>query len=209
MLKLITKIITKHSDQILTSEEQQGFRNNRSTIDATFILRQIIEKAIEFNKPAYLCFVDLIQAFDRIQLTELLNILHENQVDAKIVKLIKELNTENTTKIKTNYGITEEIPVASGGTDGDTEDEDNLQRILHKLHQEAEKYMKISTPKTKSMVISKEPIRCKLVIDNQLIEQVSSFNYLGVNISSSRDITKEVRLQANRASLIAGYLRNM
>jgi len=51
MLKLMTRIIIEYiSNQILISEEQQGF--NRSTIDAKFILRQIIEKAIEFNKLA-------------------------------------------------------------------------------------------------------------------------------------------------------------
>ena len=31
-------------------EEQQGLRNNKSAIDAIFIIRQITEKAIEFNK---------------------------------------------------------------------------------------------------------------------------------------------------------------
>lgn len=36
------------------------------------------------------------------------------------MKLIKELNTENTTKIKTDHGTTEEIPVASGIRQGDS-----------------------------------------------------------------------------------------
>lgn len=69
--------------------------------------------------------------------------------------------------------------------------------------------MKVSIPKTKSMVISKELIRCKLAIDDQLIEQVFSFNYLDINTSSSRDVTKEVRSQVNRASIISGCLRDI
>lgn len=62
---------------------------------------------------------------------------------------------------------------------------------------------------TKSMVVSKEPIRCKLAIDNHLIEQVSSFNYFGVLTSRDRNITKEVRTQANKAAIILGYLRDI
>ncbi|XP_019765820.1 uncharacterized protein LOC109541399 [Dendroctonus ponderosae] len=42
----------KLEEHIEKSEEQQGFRRNRSTTDAIFIVKQIKEKAIEFNTPA-------------------------------------------------------------------------------------------------------------------------------------------------------------
>ena len=38
------------------------------------------------------------------------------------------------------------------------------------------------------------------------IEQVTSFNYLGVQITSSKDLTTEVKHQANKASRISGCL---
>lgn len=50
--KLLTKILAKEIAQTGINEEQQGFRQNRSTVDAIFILRQISEKAIEFDKTA-------------------------------------------------------------------------------------------------------------------------------------------------------------
>ena len=53
---------------------QQGFRTERSCIDAV-IVKQIAEKALEFNKPAYICFVDLEKAFDNLDLWDILNIL--------------------------------------------------------------------------------------------------------------------------------------
>lgn len=34
------------------SEEQQGLRNNRSTVDAIFIVKQIVEESIEYYKLA-------------------------------------------------------------------------------------------------------------------------------------------------------------
>jgi len=53
-------------------EEKQGFRKNRSTTDAIFILRQIVEKSIEFNHPTYLRFVDLKKAFERVRLADVI-----------------------------------------------------------------------------------------------------------------------------------------
>jgi len=55
--------------------------------------------------------VDLTQAFDRIQLRDVLNILYENWVDMKITKLlIKEMNVT----IRTDCGVTRDILVALG-----------------------------------------------------------------------------------------------
>ena len=65
---------------------------------------------------------------------------------------------------------------------------------------------KVSSKKTKSLTISKEPLRCKLQIYNTTIEQVTSFNYLGVQITSSKDLNTEVRHQAIKASRISGCL---
>ena len=51
------------------------------------------------------------------------------------------------------------------------ESEDNLQRMLSYFNHTANKYnMSISIPRTKSMTISKEPIRCKLALNDQPIE---------------------------------------
>jgi len=41
-------------------------------MNATYItLRQFIEKTVEFNKPLFLCFVNLKQAFDRVRLVDI------------------------------------------------------------------------------------------------------------------------------------------
>jgi len=63
--------------------------------------------------------------------------------------------------------------------------EDNLQRAAHKLNQIITEYgLTISVQKTKSMSFrGRDPVRTKIVIDNKIIEQVNSFNYL-VNMIS-------------------------
>jgi len=55
------------------------------------------------------------------------------------------------------------------------ETEDNLQRQLHKFCQVSQAMnMTISTEKTKSS-FAKDPGRCKLVVEDKIMEQVSQF----------------------------------
>lgn len=254
VLKLLTKIIADEVTQTGISEEQQGFRQNRSTIDAIFILRQITEKSIEFNKTAFMCFIDLKQAFDKVRLRDVLRTLKKRNVDPTIIKIIKELNTGNTAVIKTNNTLSKTIPVLSGIRQGDSlspilfnvimdeiikdvktagrgyrlgnkeikivcyaddaviisEDEDNLQRLLYRFEKAAARFnMVISSEKTQSLTISKEPRRCKLAIYDRSVEQVMSFKYLGANITSNRNLKSEVKEHTVKASLISGFLRDV
>lgn len=47
-----------------TDEQQQGFRRERSYKDIIFIIRQIAEKSMEFNRPTSMCFIDIYYAFE-------------------------------------------------------------------------------------------------------------------------------------------------
>lgn len=49
--EIISQLILRHTT---ISEKQQGFRKNCSMVDAVFIVRQMIKKNIEYNKPTYL-----------------------------------------------------------------------------------------------------------------------------------------------------------
>ena len=52
--------------------------------------------------------------------------------------------------------------------------------------------------KTGFMTIGKEPLRCKLEIDGRMVEKVLEFNYLGVNITSSRNLARGIKTQAKK-----------
>ena len=54
------------------------------------------------------------------------------------------------------------------------------------------------------MTISKELIRCKLAVNDQPIEQVMSFKYLGI---SSQNTYDEVKTQVNKAARVSGCLQ--
>lgn len=88
--------------------------------------------------------------------------------------------------------------------------EDNLQRLLYQFTKTAERYnMRIATEKTKSIVISKEPIRCKLETCGKIIEQVMRFVYLGAEISSERNTYGEATQRTMKAARVSGFLRDV
>lgn len=118
-MKLLTSILaTELSSIVLLHEEQQVFR--RSTMDAIFILWQIAEKALEYYTPAYLCFIDLTKAFDRVKLEDILNIFREKNAPKNIIRIIRDLNTNNTTQFRVGNRLTREIKTYLGIKQGDS-----------------------------------------------------------------------------------------
>ncbi|XP_050519023.1 uncharacterized protein LOC126893120 [Diabrotica virgifera virgifera] len=69
--------------------------------------------------------------------------------------------------------------------------------------------MLINTEKTKCLVISKEPIRCKLEIYSKTVEQVNHFKYLGAEITSYGNLSNEAREQTMKAARISGCLKEI
>lgn len=89
------------------------------------------------------------------------------------------------------------------------ENEDDLQRLLYRFNCVAKSLnMVISASKTKSLTTSKIPIRCKLVVDDKIIQQEMKFKYLGIELSGYGDIELEVRQQTNKALKVAGCLND-
>ncbi|XP_056636720.1 uncharacterized protein LOC130445200 [Diorhabda sublineata] len=69
--------------------------------------------------------------------------------------------------------------------------------------------MNISISKTKCMTIAKDPLRCKLVVEDNPIEQVMQFRYLDTVISSTHDPVKDLRSQFNKEVALSGCLRDI
>ena len=54
-------------------DAQAGFRKGRGTRDQIANIRWIIEKATEFQKNIYFCFIDYAKAFDYVDQNKLEN----------------------------------------------------------------------------------------------------------------------------------------
>ena len=65
MLKILQATVREYVNRELP-DVQAGFRKGRGTRDQIANIRWIIEKAREFQKNIYFCFIDYANAFDRV-----------------------------------------------------------------------------------------------------------------------------------------------
>ena len=85
--KVMLKILQVWLQQYVNGEfpeVQAGFRKGRGTRDQIANIHQIIEKAIEFQKNIYFCFIDYAKSFDCVDYS-------------KLCKMLKEMRTHQTT----------------------------------------------------------------------------------------------------------------
>ena len=70
---------------------QAGFRKGRGTTDQNANICWIIEKAREFQKNIYLCFIDYAKAFDCVDHNKLWKILKEMGIPYHLICLLINL----------------------------------------------------------------------------------------------------------------------
>ena len=76
MLKIFQARLQQYVNRELP-DVQAGFRKGRGTRDQIANIRWIIEKASEFQKNIYFCFIDYAKAFDCVDHKKLWKILNE------------------------------------------------------------------------------------------------------------------------------------
>ncbi|EFA80297.1 Pol [Heterostelium album PN500] len=100
------------------AESQYGFRNKRSTTMPLHIINNIITDANIFNKDLWLIFVDIIKAFDSIELWSIIEGLEWKGVDIHTINFIKNINTNCYIQIITPFGLTNRILTGRGVKQG-------------------------------------------------------------------------------------------
>ena len=83
----------KKKKQKRLSESRFGFRAGRGTVDAIFIVWQIIEKEKEYQVPLHFNFIDFKASFDTIWRKGLWKMLLAFDVEPKIVWIVEEINS--------------------------------------------------------------------------------------------------------------------
>ena len=67
----------------------------------------IIEKAREFQKNIYFCFIDYTKAFDCVYHNKLWKILKEMGIPDHLICLLRNLYTGQEATVRTGYGTTD------------------------------------------------------------------------------------------------------
>ena len=86
---------------------QAGFRKGRGTRDQIANIRWIMEKAREFQKNIYFCFIDYDKAFDCVDHNKPWKILKEMGIPEHLICLLKNLYAGQEATVRTGHGTTD------------------------------------------------------------------------------------------------------
>ena len=93
---------------------QAGFRKGKGTRDQIANICWIIEKASEFQKNIYFCFIGNAKAFDCVDHNKLWKILQEMGVPDHLIYLLRNLYAGQEETVRTGHGKTDWFQRAKG-----------------------------------------------------------------------------------------------
>ena len=93
---------------------QVGFRKGRGTRDQIANICWIIEKAREFQKNIYFCFIDYTKVFDSVDHNKLWKILQEMGIPDHLTCLLRNLYAGQEATVRTGHGTTDCFQIRKG-----------------------------------------------------------------------------------------------
>ena len=114
-MKLWERVI-EHRLRRMTSvtKNQFGFMPGRSTMEAIFLMRQLMERYREQKKDLHMVFIDMEKAYDKIPRNVMWWALEKQKVPTKYVNLIKDMYNNAVTSVRTCDGETDAFPIKIG-----------------------------------------------------------------------------------------------
>ncbi|MEW8546452.1 MAG: reverse transcriptase family protein, partial [Candidatus Thiodiazotropha sp.] len=234
MSKLFTSILNKRlctwaESYDKLSDAQFGFRKNKSTVDAVFILQNIVQHILNGNNRLFCAFVDLRKAFDSIYRNGLWLKLYKSGITGRMLRIVRSIYEQVKSCVKHCHTYSEFFEVYVGLRQGEVispvlfslymedlelylqsndlsgltlqditlilllfaddmvifgHDQYDLQNSLIMLCEYCKRWgLEVNTEKTKIMVFRKRgkvEQNILLFYDDQPLEIVDNFNYLGV-----------------------------
>ena len=107
-MKLCDRVIEQRLQETMQiSTNQFGFMLGRSTTEAIFLIRHVMERFREQKKDLHLVFIDLEKAYDKIPRNVMWWSLDKHKVPSKYMTLIKDMYNNIVTSVRTNDGNTD------------------------------------------------------------------------------------------------------
>ena len=106
MLKILQPRLQQYMNHE-RSDVQPGFRKGKGTRDQIAKICRIIEKAREFHKDIYFCFIDYTKAFDCVDSNKLWKILKEMGIPDHLTCLLRNLFAGQEAAVRTGHGTTD------------------------------------------------------------------------------------------------------
>ncbi|KAK3517427.1 hypothetical protein QTP70_010672 [Hemibagrus guttatus] len=114
-MKLWEKVVEARLRKVVEiCEQQYGFMPRKSTTDAIFALRILMEKYRDGQRELHCVFVDLEKAYDRVPREELWYSMRKSGVAEKYVRVVQDMYERSRTVVRCAVGQTEEFKVEVG-----------------------------------------------------------------------------------------------
>ncbi|KAK3522985.1 hypothetical protein QTP86_010494 [Hemibagrus guttatus] len=114
-MKLWERVVEARLRKVVEIGEQQyGFMPRKSTIDAIFALRILMEKYRDGQRELHCVFVDLEKAYDRVPREELWYCMRKSGAAEKYVRVVQDMYERSRTVVRCAVGQTEEFKVEVG-----------------------------------------------------------------------------------------------
>ena len=113
MLKILEARLQQYMNCELP-DVQAGFRKGRGTRDQIANICWIIEKAREFQKNIYFCFIDFAKAFDCVDHNKLWKILKELGKADHLTCLLRNLYAGQEATVRTGHETTDWFQIGKG-----------------------------------------------------------------------------------------------
>ena len=106
MLKILQARLQQYVNHELP-DIQAGFRKGRATRDQIVNICWIMEKARQFQKNIYFCFIDYAKAFHCVDHNKLRKILKEMGIPDHLTSLLRNLYAGQKATVRTGHGTTD------------------------------------------------------------------------------------------------------
>ncbi|KAK3517914.1 hypothetical protein QTP70_027301 [Hemibagrus guttatus] len=183
-------------------EQQYGFMPRKSTTDAIFALRILMEKYRDGQRELHCVFVDLEKAYDRVPREELWYCMRKSGVAEKYVRVVQDMYERSRTVVRCAVvmdQLSEEVRQESPWTMMFADDivicsesreqvEENLERWRFALERRG---MKVSRSKTEYMCVNEREGSGTVRLQGEEVKKVQEFKYLGSTVQSNGECEKE------------------
>ena len=113
MLKILQASLQHYVNHELP-DVQAGFRKARGIRDQITNIHCIIEKAREFQKNIYFCFIEYAKTFDCVDYSKLREILQQMGILDHLTCLLRNLYAGQETTVRTEYGTMDWFQIGKG-----------------------------------------------------------------------------------------------
>lgn len=95
-------------------ENPFGFIPRRSTMEAIYLLRQLVEKYREKKKDLHMVFIDLEKTYDKVPRDIIWSVLERKGVTKGYIDVVKDMYEGAVTNIRSPIGETSKFPITIG-----------------------------------------------------------------------------------------------